>query len=179
LPTPVPAPVPTPAPLNTSPVYSCSLATAATDYSLISEGNAVIDAQNFNAKGLLIGGNLSRSTSSWGNINVKSFVQGSRTGNWNWNTNTVGPFSALVDFEHFRYLSRNAISSTASNGSKVVVINNGGTFSSPSASSPGFDQNTQNVLIIFNTDADVTLNFGMNNLNFSILAPRSKTHRHG
>jgi hypothetical protein len=133
-----------------------------------------VDAQNFNGKGLLIGGSLSRTTSNWGNINVKSFVQGTRTGNWNWNTNTVGPFSALVDFEHFRYLSRNAVSSTASDGSKVVVINSGGTFSSPSALGSGFDQNTQNVLIIFNTDADVILNFGMNNLNFSILAPRSK-----
>ena len=115
-----------------------------------------------------------RTTSNWGNINIKSFVQGSRTGNWNWNTNTVGPFSALVDFEQFRYLSRNAVSSTASDGSKVLVINNGGTFSSPSALSSGFDQNTQNVLVIFNTGADVTLNFGMNNLNFSILAPSSK-----
>jgi hypothetical protein len=55
-----------------------------------------------------------------------------------------------------------------------VVINSGGTFSSPSALASGFDQNTQNVLIIFNTDADVVLNFGMNNLNLSILAPRSK-----
>ncbi|KAI2501576.1 hypothetical protein MHU86_12900 [Fragilaria crotonensis] len=181
LPTEPPQPLPTTAPTTQSPTvaaqtYSCSLSSAASEFSVISEDNAIINAQNLNGLGFLIGGNLERTNSNVGNINTKSFVAGTRSGAWNWNPNPVlaGPFNTLVDFEQLRYISRNAVSSTAADGSRVIVINSGGTFTSAAQLSSQIDHNTQNVLVVFNTDLDVTLDFGMNTINFSVLAPRSK-----
>ncbi|KAI2501577.1 hypothetical protein MHU86_12901 [Fragilaria crotonensis] len=185
-PTGAPTPSPTAFPTGSSPAtpsptvaaqsYSCILPSVVSEFSVISEGNAIINAQNFNGLGLLIGGNLDRTNNNAGNIYQKSFVAGTRSGAWNWNPNPVlaGPFNTLVDFEQLRYISRNAVSSTAADGSRVIVINSGGTFTSAAQLSSDLKPWIDRYLVIFNTDLDVTLDFGTNGINFSALAPRSK-----
>ena len=79
-----------------------------------------------------------------------------------------------MDFEHFRFIAKNAMTFTSADGSKVLVINNGGMFASVNQLAGGFDDNSQNFMVVFNTEEDVTIDFGMMNINFSVLAPFSK-----
>ena len=82
---------------------------------------------------------------------------------------------AAVDFAHFEFIAKTA-ESYESNGFKVVVLTNGGTFNTYDFRNGGQGEDNGKTLVIFNTSDDVTLTRTNDGRQFgpSVIAPFSK-----
>ena len=170
---------PTAAPTSAETTYDCVLPSGTTGFSLITEGDAEFSAHNV-YQGLAIGGSFTQmQTSSSMVVDGESFIweiQNVNNLNINWNGGLDYParLDDVFDFEHFKWLARNAEDYTDRAGKNVFVVTHGGSFSTYDFNGDsGQGEDNGNTLVIFNTDEDVTLTKTQHGRQFgpSVLAP--------
>jgi hypothetical protein len=164
--------------------YKCALPAETFNFALITKNNAAVGAHAIYL-GVAVGGTLSDTTSNEsGTVDkTKSYV-GSLSSNARFNFNggisQNAALSSIVDFSHYEWLARNAVSSNAG-GKKVIVVDHGGTFNMYDFNSGGQGSDDGNTLIIFDTDEDITLDKTSDGRQFgpSVIAPFAKVSLKG
>jgi len=152
----------------------CSLPSGATDYSVITQGNAVLAAHMFYTKGA-IGGNLKDGTPNEnGAWNGWVCVGGTIQGNWNFNKGrkTGCQLGSLFNWKDFEQLALKAASVTEGQY-KVKVFNNGGTYDLFDVRDQGQGEDNGKSLAIFTSSEPVILKGTSSGRKFgpSVLAP--------
>ena len=162
--------------------YSCSLPAETSKFTVITEGDAVIEPKNVYT-GVAIGGKFIKYSTSSMSVNGDAYMK-SLSGsaiNWNGQIKNVGcDLSEAIDFEHFKWLAENAQDSDT-NGYKVVVKTKGGEYDTYDFRNGGQGEDNGKTLVVFNTHEDITITKTSDGRQFgpSIIAPFAKVYMLG
>jgi hypothetical protein len=152
-------PAPVADPVVTIASGNCALPPGTRDYSVITSGDATIEAHLVYTK-VAVGGTFRKFGGASMTVNEAAYMMtlsGNPPINWNGGKQTGTALSTLFNFADFEWLAQNAVSSE-DGIYKVVVFNNGGTYSVEDLRGPeGQESDNGATLVIFNTSDDVTL----------------------
>jgi hypothetical protein len=164
--------------------YECALPAETFNFALITKNNAAVGAHAIYL-GVAVGGTLSDTTSNEsGTVDKTRSYVGSLSSNARFNFNggisQNADLSSVVDFSHYEWLARNAVSSNEG-GKKVIVVDHGGTFNMYDFNDGGQGSDNGNTLVIFDTEEDITLDKTSDGRQFgpSVVAPFAKVSLKG
>jgi hypothetical protein len=154
-------------------VPDCAFPEGATDYTLITKGDATIHAHSIGT-GIAIGGTLYDGTSQANGVVTGKAIYGAKLGG-SWSFNGGAEQGALpFDWTVFEWLAQNLVDYN-SGGYKVKVFKQGGTYSMDSILHDSQGEDNGHSLMVFNTNADINLKQTSGGRQFgpSVLAPFS------
>jgi hypothetical protein len=165
--------------------YKCELPKETFNFSLITKDDAAVGAKSMYL-GVAVGGTLSDTTpEDSATFDKTRSCVGSLDPNNRFNFNAGlsnnCALSSVVDFGHYEWLARNAVSSSSADGKKVIVVDSGGTFDMFDFNNGGQGEDNGKTLVIFDTEDDIYLDATSDNRQFgpSVIAPRARVFLYG